>query len=180
MLKTKKRQPASAIGAWLLSALTNDSNEGRRQLAVIETRIDAGQFRLAEFIVIRVVFEALVHKHLPADSEPRVINAVAREAVKMVEPNAAALFGWPAPDLLATTAVINRALGDKPQPRYLGFGNEIDSLWTSVSLALVRRHRVRATEIRKLVLEAERAATEWNPPVALSPATATSGLLDTE
>lgn len=170
MLKTKKRQPTSAIGAWLLSALTNDMDEGRRQLAVVEARIDAGQFRLAEFIVIRVVFEALVQKHLPANSEPRAINALAREAVKMIEPNATALFGWPVPDLLATAAVIHRALGDKPQPRYLGFGDEIDSLWTSVSLALVRRHRLRAGEIRKLVLEAEQAATEWRPPVPLTPA----------
>lgn len=170
MIAATRRRPTSAVGAWLLSALTDDPDEGRRQLAVIAARIDARQFRFAEFIVIRVVFEGLVQKYLPADSEPGAVNAVAHEAVRMVEPGAAALFGWPAPDLLATAAVIHRALGDKPRPRYLGFDNDIVSLWTSVSLALVKRHRPRAGGIRKLVLKAEHTAAGWNSPVALTPA----------
>ncbi|NUR25562.1 MAG: hypothetical protein HOV83_06885 [Catenulispora sp.] len=175
MIAATRRRPASAIGAWLLSVLTNDLDEGRRHLAVIAARIDARQFRLAEFIVVRVVFEELVHKYLPADSEARAVNAVAHEAVRMVEPDATALFGWPAPDLLATAAVIHRAMGDEHRPRYLGFADDIGSLWTSVGLALVKRHRPRAGEIRKLVLKAEHTAAGWDPPVVLTPAASVSG-----
>ncbi|WP_194895022.1 hypothetical protein [Catenulispora pinisilvae] len=93
--------------------MIHDPVEGRRQLATVEARIEARQFALAESIVVRVVFEALVQKYLPADSDPRAVNAVARE------------------------------------------------------------------EICNLVLNAERAAAEWNPPVALTPAASGPGLLDT-
>lgn len=170
VIRGKQRQPGSAVGAWLLSALTGDLAGVRRHLTALAEPIGAGRFFLAEFIVIRVTFEALVQKYLPADPDPAAVDAVAREAVTMVEPYALAFFGWPAPDLAATTAVIHRAVGDQPQPRYLGFGDEIETLWTSVSLALVRRHRPRAGVLRELILEAEQAAAEWRPPVTLTPA----------
>ena len=170
MIKDTRRKPTSAIGAWLLAALTGNREEGRRQLAAIQARIGARQFFPAEFIVVRVVFEALVQEYLAADAEPAAVNGVAREASEMVDGDAAVVFGWAAPELIATAAVIRRAIGDRPQPRYLGFGDEIDSIWTSVSLALVGRHTPRTSRIREWILEAEHTAAEWKPSVALTPA----------
>jgi hypothetical protein len=163
LIKVGKRQPASAIGAWLLSALTDDLDERRRQLAAIQARIEAQQFFPAEFIVIRVVYEALVQKHLPADADPGAVNAVARDAARVVARDFVRLFGWASPDLIATAAVIRRAMGDKPQPRYLGFEYNIFLIWISVSHALVTSRKVRPSEIRRLIHVAERTAAEWTP-----------------
>lgn len=156
-----RRRPASAIGAWLLSVLTGDPQESDRQMAVIRAHIEAMQFAPAQFVVIRAVFEALIGAHMPADPEAEAVNALARDAVAM---------GGEV-DLIATAAVIRRALSTRaPEPRYLGFGDEIDKIWLVVTMALVRRHRVGAARIRALVLQGEKAAAEWKPPVFLTPA----------
>lgn len=130
---------------------------------MIRARSAAGEFFPAEFLVPRVVFEALVRTHL-AGAAPDAASAVARDAVTR--------FG-PSSDLIATSAVIRRALDDDPpEPPYLGFGEEIDGIWVRVSLAIVGRHPTRPARIRELILGAERTAARWRPRVALTPAAA--------
>lgn len=155
---------------WFLSILTGDQDGVSRQWKIIRARVEAEQFYPAEFIVLRVVFEALVQAYVPADAEPGAVNAIAREALA-VFPTPVEIFDTPGgADLITTAAVIRRAMGDRPQPRYAGLGEDIQWYWLIISVVLVRRYRPRPARLRKLTLDGEHTADTWHPRVVLTPA----------